>query len=180
MNRRRTRSLPTALLLALVLPVASAASAADAPKTATAAITGLDGEVLGSATLTEAPNGVLLNVGFEGLPTGVHAFHIHAVGKCEPAGGFQSAGGHFNPTGKKHGLMSVGGPHLGDLPNVHTPGNMSFAYETFVPGLTLAEGEGTLFDADGSSLVVHDHADDYVSDPAGAAGSRIGCGVIRK
>lgn len=186
-GRTDTRQLGKGVRVALVgLAVAAAAtlaadgSAAAEAKSATAEIVGVDGKVVGKATLKESPHGILLVVGFEGLPPGAHAFHIHEVGKCDPIGGFQSAGGHFNPEGKKHGLLAPGGAHAGDLPNVHTPGNMSFVVEVFVPGLSLAEGPGTLFDADGSSLVLHERPDDYMSDPAGDAGGRIACGVIRK
>lgn len=173
------RVLMQGLVVCLTLG-ASVAMAEDAARTAAAEILGRDGAVLGRAQLTETPRGVLIEMGFEGLSEGVHAFHIHEVGACDPSDEFKSAGGHFNPTHAKHGFLAEGGAHLGDLPNIHAPADASFVVEIFVSGLTLAEGPGTLFDEDGSSLVVHEHRDDYVSDPAGAAGPRIACGVIRR
>ncbi|MEX0923992.1 MAG: superoxide dismutase family protein [Rhodovibrionaceae bacterium] len=143
---------------------------------ATAALQSADGEEVGVAELTETPHGVLIEIRFDGLPQGTHAFHIHETGLCEPP--FKSAGGHFNPEGAKHGMLAPEGKHAGDLPNIHMPEG-SLRIEVLADGVTLAEGEAhSLFDDDGSAFVVHDGADDYSSDPAGAAGDRIACGLI--
>jgi superoxide dismutase, Cu-Zn family len=108
---------------------------------------------------------------------GEHAFHIHAVGKCEPP--FTTAGDHFNPGGKKHGLEAADGSHAGDMPNLHVPSNGDLSVEVVNPTMTLAKGRpNSVFDADGSSIVIHAKADDYKSDPAGNAGDRVACGVI--
>src|SRR6185312_12512627 len=101
-----------ALLMAATALPASAQSAKAALKTA-------DGKDAGVATLTQTPSGVLIALAVKGLPAGEHAFHVHAVGKCEPP--FTSAGGHFNPAGKKHGMMAAEGHHAGDMPNLHIP-----------------------------------------------------------
>jgi Cu-Zn family superoxide dismutase len=107
----------------------------------------------------------------------LHAVHVHAVGKCDgPA--FTSAGGHFNPTGKKHGHKSAEGAHAGDLPNMLIGKDGSGRFEAMTDGLTLLAGPLSVFDADGSSLVIHAGADDYATDPAGNAGDRIACGLI--
>jgi Cu-Zn family superoxide dismutase len=135
-----------------------------------------DGKNAGVATITDAPSGVLISAEFAGLPAGTHAFHIHAVGKCEPP--FTSAGDHFNPAGKKHGFEHDGGYHAGDLPNIVVPESGSVKIDTFVPNVRLKSGSAQLLDKDGSALVVHAGVDDYKSDPAGNAGDRIACGVV--
>lgn len=135
------------------------------------------GKTVGTATFREAPGGVIVSVQVNGMDPGVHAIHVHAVGKCEgPA--FTSAGGHFNPAQKKHGFKSPEGPHAGDMPNMYIAKNGTGRFETLVDDLTLRGGDKSLFDADGSALVIHAGIDDYASDPAGNAGDRIACGVI--
>jgi superoxide dismutase, Cu-Zn family len=134
------------------------------------------GEKVGEAQLTQTPAGVLIQLRLTKAAPGTHAFHIHEVGKCEPP--FTSAGGHFNPLTKKHGMMSQEGWHIGDLPNLHIPENGTLTVEVFVPQAKLSEGTAPLLDGDGASLVLHADADDYKSDPAGNAGQRIACGVI--
>jgi superoxide dismutase, Cu-Zn family len=99
---------------------------------------------------------------------------VHAVGRCEPP--FESAGDHFNPTGKQHGRDNPRGPHAGDLPNVPAVPARRATIEIVVRHVSLA----ALLDADGASLVVHEHADDHTTDPAGNAGRRIACGVITR
>ena len=147
---------------------------------AMAKMKGAKGGELGSVMLSQTPRGVLLSLDLTGLPPGAHAFHIHTTGKCEPPE-FTSAGGHFNPTGAHHGFESEKGEHAGDLPNIHVPEGGELRVEYFAHGVTLADGEkASLFDADGSALVIHAKADDYKSDPAGDAGGRIACGVITR
>ena len=86
---------------------------------AKAVMKGVDGAELGTVTFTETPAGVLIRAELKGLPLGVHGFHLHETGNCEPP--FDSAGGHFNPTGAEHGFMTVGGPHAGDMPKITCP-----------------------------------------------------------
>jgi hypothetical protein len=102
--------------------------------------------------------------------------HIHETGKCEPP--FESAGGHFNPYGKAHGFNSPSGWHAGDLPNIYADAHGTVRIEVFVPQISLQGGEHPLLDHDGSAFVIHAHADDLQSDPAGDAGGRIACGVV--
>jgi Cu-Zn family superoxide dismutase len=134
------------------------------------------GNEVGKAELTTAPSGVLIRLDLTAVPAGEHAFHIHAVGKCEPPD-FKSAGPHFNPDEKKHGLMNAEGPHAGDMPNLHVPGDGTLQVEVLNPMVTLNQ-KAALLDQDGSALVIHAGVDDYVSDPAGNAGDRIACGVV--
>jgi Cu-Zn family superoxide dismutase len=136
------------------------------------------GKAVGDVDLMQTPAGVLIKLQIKGLKPGEHAFHIHAVGKCEPP--FESAGGHFNPGHTHHGMMAGEG-HAGDMPNLHVPQDGNLAIEVLNREVTLDAGKpNSLFDADGSSLVIHANADDYKSDPAGNAGDRIACGVIQQ
>jgi Cu-Zn family superoxide dismutase len=149
-----------------------------AAQTASAPLKGTDGKEVGSVNLTQTSQGVLLNVSVKGLPPGEHAFHVHAVGKCEPP--FNSAGGHFNPGGKKHGMMSPEGQHAGDMPNLHIPQSGDLTVEVLNVNITLDKGKpNSVFDADGSAVIIHAGSDDYKSDPTGEAGGRIACGVIQ-
>lgn len=142
---------------------------------ATATLRNAAGETVGTATLTEATVGLLISGTVNGLPAGTHAIHVHAVGQCAPT--FAAAGGHFNPAERRHGFRSPAGHHAGDLPNLHVPASGSLTFELTLAGVALGGTDG-LMDADGASLVIHAGADDYVTDPAGAAGDRIACGVI--
>lgn len=151
---------------------------AQAPTTARAALKNAQGETVGQATLTETPHGVLIRTTLTGVPPGEHAFHIHAVGQCEPP--FTSAGGHFNPTSKEHGIENPRGMHAGDMPNVNVPADGRLTFERLAEHVTLAAGPASLFDDDGSALVLHAGADDYTSDPAGDAGARLACGVVAR
>ncbi|GAB4142476.1 MAG: superoxide dismutase family protein [Sphingomonadales bacterium] len=133
-----------------------------------------DGRTIGTVLLEETPHGTLLDISLHGVPAGAHAIHIHEVGEC--AAPFASAGGHLNPRGAKHGFRTVKGPHLGDLPNLHVPDSGVLHVEYFHPWLIFGD---EFFDADGAAMIIHQGADDYRTDPAGAAGPRIACGVIK-
>lgn len=144
----------------------------------TATIINEKGETVGTAILTEGPEGVKIDVSVSNLPPGKHGIHIHAAGKCDPPD-FQTAGGHFNPFGKAHGLKNPEGPHAGDLPNLDVGPDGKGKLEAKVGGLTLArEGLSSLFGPNGTSVVIHAGPDDEVTDPAGGSGARIACGVI--
>jgi superoxide dismutase, Cu-Zn family len=139
----------------------------------------IDGKAnpVGSALLTQLEQGVQIVVAVSGLPAGKHALHIHETGECEPP--FESAGGHFNPTGVEHGWDNPQGPHAGDLPNIYV-GEGAVQVEYITDRLTLEDGETSLFDDDGAAIVIHEGQDDYLSEPAGDAGMRLACGVIEK
>jgi Cu-Zn family superoxide dismutase len=152
------------------------ASPALAVDKASAVLKDASGKEVGSATFASTPSGVLINLDLTAIPPGEHAFHIHAVGKCEPPK-FESAGPHFNPDQTKHGLMNPQGPHAGDMPNLHVAADGKVQVEVLNPTVTLST-ESALLDEDGAAIVVHAVADDYQTDPAGNAGDRIACGVI--
>lgn len=135
------------------------------------------GRTVGSVQLLQTPHGVLLKMALKGAVPGEHAFHVHAVGKCEAP--FTSAGGHFNPVSRKHGLEAAEGAHAGDMPNLHVPANGELTIEIANPMVSLVKGQSnSVFDADGSAIVIHAGVDDYKTDPTGNAGDRIACGVI--
>jgi len=170
-----TLQLSRTLLLSVAL-LAAGSFAAQA-QTAKAELKTAEGRDAGSVTLTQTPNGVLLNLSLKGVPAGEHAFHVHETGKCEPP--FATAGGHFNPGGKKHGHDAAEGPHAGDMPNLHVPASGDLDAEVLNAAITLEKGKpNSVFKDGGTAIVVHAGKDDYKTDPAGNAGGRIVCGVI--
>ena len=166
----------TLLLLGLVT---GAAFAAGKKQTAKADLWNAKGEKVATATLKEAKGGVAIALQATGLPEGIHAFHIHAVGKCD-APDFKTAGGHFNPENKKHGLKNPEGPHAGDMPNITVNPKGVGKAKVLNTHVTLGEGANSLFHEGGTALVIHAKADDDMTDPAGNAGDRIACGLIEK
>ena len=164
----------TAILTSLGM--AMPALAQDSVPTASASLKGVDGAEHGTVDLRQTPNGVLLTLNLKDVPAGVHGFHVHETGKCDPD--FKAAGGHF-ADGKEHGLTVEGGPHPGDMPNIHVTDSETLTQEIFNTYISLDEGDdGYLMDDDGSAILIHAGADDYASQPSGDAGDRIACGVI--
>jgi superoxide dismutase, Cu-Zn family len=177
-------------------PLVGAAAQTGAGAKAHATIKDAHGKSIGNATLTQTAHGVLIAAELSGLPAGQHGMHIHAVGKCEPPA-FTTAGGHFNPTGRKHGYNAESGPHMGDLPNLIVANDGKAFVDVYVADLSLGEASvasGTsvpekpaaagaprnLFEQGGAALVIHAKADDYATDPAGNSGDRIACGVVER
>lgn len=137
------------------------------------------GEKVGQAMLTQTAQGVKVSVEAANLPSGAHGIHFHETGKCEGPD-FKTAGAHFNPFGKKHGFLVPEGPHVGDLPNIEVDANGKVKTEFTTRLVTLEKGKpNSLLKAGGAALVIHEKADDYITDPAGDAGNRIACGVIQ-
>jgi len=172
----------TLLLVPALLAVSATTAKADtAPTSAHADIMDAKGAKVGTAKIKAVKDGVQIQVKVMGLPAGDHGIHIHTVGKCEgPA--FTTAGGHFNPTSAHHGANNTMDPHphLGDLPNLTVGADGKGSATMVAKGVTLGDGTGSLFHDGGTSLVIHEKADDLMSDPSGNSGSRIACGVIEK
>jgi superoxide dismutase, Cu-Zn family len=147
--------------------------------TATADVRTAAGQSLGTAQLTQVGGVVRIVLDARGLPPGLHAVHVHTVGKCDPPD-FSTAGQHFNPTNKQHGALNPQGSHAGDLPNLNVGPDGSGRLETATEQITLGTGATSIWDADGSALVIHAAPDDFTTDPTGNAGARIACGVVTK
>jgi Cu-Zn family superoxide dismutase len=172
------RSAAAVVLLALPLLAGAAGGAARAPS-ARAVLLDAAGQKVGTAVLLPARSGVTVRVEVKGLPPGKHGIHLHAAGRCE-APDFKTAGGHFNPMGKQHGLHNPSGAHAGDLPNLVVAGSGK-GWGTFTArGVTLGDGEGSLLAGDGTAIVIHADADDEQTDPSGNSGARIACGVVER
>jgi superoxide dismutase, Cu-Zn family len=166
------------------------------------------GETVGTVTLTQFAGGVLVRGELSALPPGWHAIHVHEVGTCEPP--FESAGGHFNPGDYGHGLdehqrhagdlpniwahqdgtaaFEMITTHFAlaafqvakdDAPAENTRASGAPSTSAVERGV-IAEPPPLVFDHDGASIVVHAQADDYRTDPAGASGDRIACGVLNQ
>lgn len=148
------------------------------------------GRTVGTASMWQEAGG-LVHVNVEavtcapaactGLSPGGHGLHFHSVGSCVAAATpvFSSAGGHYNPLGKAHGLSNPAGPHAGDAPNLVVGADGSGKASFTTDRVTLTSGATSLLDADGSALVIHAGSDDQTSQPAGNSGGRVACGVLR-
>ncbi len=165
-------------VLAGVFVLVAANGANAAGETASAEIRLANGTSAGTVTLKDMAAGVLLTFDLKGLSPGAHGFHVHEVGKCD--GDFSSAGEIYNPLGAKHGFVNDEGPMAGDLPNIVAGPDGTARAEMMTTYLHLnRDTDETLFDADGSALVIYDKPDDYRTDPEGGSAARIGCGVIK-
>lgn len=153
---------------------------ADAPEIeakASAPLMNADGERVGEATLTQQGSDLALKLVVMNMPEGTHGVHIHTVGKCD-APDFKTAGGHWNPNDKQHGLDNMEGHHEGDLPNLEVAADGTGTLDATIDSAGISAGENVLLDADGSAFVVHAGEDDQRTDPSGDSGARIACGVF--
>ena len=163
-----------ALGLLMALPAAAQDAAPSQDQASMIAeIKTAEGESLGTATVAATPSGMMLvTLELQGVPPGIHGAHIHETGECAPPD-FESAGGHLAGD-KEHGIMAENGPHPGDLPNIHVPDSGTLMVEYFAAGLK----PELMNDDDGSAIIIHEQPDDYVGQPSGHAGGRIGCGTF--
>ena len=182
-------ALPSGIALAAIVFFLVYRADQDAPPEvglkASAVLVSQNGESIGSVTFRQAATGVLVAAKADGLAPGGHAFIIHSVGACTP--NFDAAGDHFDPGDVgEHGFVhpswrggSSGEAHGGDLPNIYAAADGSARADFFTDGVTLDTGKDhSLFDADGSAIVVHEKPDTYGETEADT-GSRIACGVIQ-
>jgi Cu-Zn family superoxide dismutase len=165
-----------AILAALSGCMSSGTSSTNSGSTATAQVRDAGGNSLGTLTISETGTGLLTSGTLRGLTPGTHGIHLHAVGLCVAP--FASAGGHWNPLSRQHGMNNPQGPHMGDMMNIDVGADGSATVSVRTPGGTL-HGTNPLLDSDGASVVVHAAADDYHTDPAGNSGARVACGVVQ-
>lgn len=144
---------------------------------AEASLVDSSGARVGVATFSGTDGGAQMSISVTGLAPGRHGLHVHETGACTPPG-FESAGGHFNPDGRKHGTLNPDGPHAGDLPNLVVEAGGSADTTLTVPGSLLLEGPGSMAGEQKRALVIHADPDDEKTDPSGNSGARLVCGVI--
>ncbi len=168
-----------AAVMVMGMAAAAGPAAAQAPNLpqAQAAMVDAQGKALGTITVTQYPQAALIHAELDGLAPGWHAVHIHENGTCTPD--FSKAGGHFNPGGGQHGIDAAP-MHAGDLPNFWVNEAGKSGFEVFTEQVTLEDGQASLFKPGGTAFIIHAQRDDYVSEPAGASGDRVACGVIAR
>lgn len=173
----KPNSLSFALFVVTLTACATTQTSGSGTTTATATVRNSSGTSLGIVRLESVAGGVRLTGELTGLTPGAHGIHLHTVGRCD-APAFASAGDHFNPRNARHGLANPEGPHAGDMPAIAADANGRAVVDHTTALVTLGSGPGSLFDADGSAVVVHASSDDQRTDPSGNSGSRIACGVL--
>lgn len=144
------------------------------PLVATAALSGAEGTSHGMVTFTQNGDTTTVTADVAGAPPGLHGFHVHETGECTPPD-FTSAGGHFNPTGAIHGAPTDAEHHAGDLGNVQVAEDGSGRLDLTTNMLSVASGPNSVV---GRAVILHEGADDFVTQPTGDAGARLACGVV--
>ena len=173
------------LLLAAVFSTIVVLAVSTAAKT-TVEMKDAQGKSVGTIIVLESGTGakgagVTLDLNLHDLPPGNHGIHFHQNAKCDGPD-FKSAGPHFNPDGKKHGLQSPDGHHAGDMMNLSVNDDGKAALKLTDSDVVLGDGTDShsLFSNGGTAIVIHAKADDMKTDPSGNSGDRIACGVVTK
>jgi superoxide dismutase, Cu-Zn family len=183
MFRRSMIGCASVAVIATLAACASAPSPLNRVAVAYATIANVAGDQRGTVELWQDLDKIVhVEIQYTGMPPGPHGIHFHAVGQCDGGGAtpFSTAGAHYNPLGRQHGLDNVAGPHAGDAPNF-TVGEGGSGRASFTTDrVSLTDGSTSLFDDDGSAIVIHAAADDQKSQPAGNSGGRIACGVVKR
>ena len=165
------------LILALIFGGGTAMAAEQQGGPVAATLRDSGGRTIGHATVSEMHGGLHVRIDASGMVQGRYGAHLHAVGRCDgPA--FESAGGHWNPARRQHGMLNPQGHHAGDLPNLEIGADGRGRIDLHLPSAALRGISGAL-DADGTAVVIHAGPDDYRTDPSGNSGARIACGVLR-
>ncbi len=159
-------------------PAGSGAALPAPPATTLVELKNGKGEAVGTVTLSADGKGVSLALDLKALPPGEHAIHVHEKPDCT-APDFKSAGGHWNPAKKQHGMQNPEGAHAGDIPNLTVAADGTLKATIIAPGVTYDRAETSVFGPTGTALMIHASADDNKTDPSGNAGDRIACGVIK-
>ena len=171
------------LMVVAALALAAAASAQDAKAKKSQPVTvnlkDGQGKAVGTATISPAAQGVKIKLNAQNLTPGEHAIHVHETAKCDGPD-FKTAGAHFNPDGKKHGLQNPEGPHAGDMPNFTVDAKGKSKATVTDSNVTLGDDPHSVFTGGGTALVIHAKPDDGKTDPSGNSGDRVACGLITK
>lgn len=167
------------MLCTMPLLAVIACYAAGMAEDVTVRLTTAQGQDAGTAIIKSASHGVIVQLKAKNLPPGEHGIHFHQNAKCDPPD-FKTAGAHFNPDGKKHGLKNPEGHHAGDMKNLSVAANGTARTTIVDQDVDLGDGSRSLFTNGGTALVIHAKPDDMKTDPTGNSGDRIACGVITK
>lgn len=148
------------------------------PPAAMARLIDANGRPVGQAVFLQQGRSVRVLLDVTGMPPGMHAVHLHEVGRCDPPS-FESAGGHFNPEKAQHGSMNRRGPHAGDLTNIVVETGGKGHLETSTRRVNVRwRGKDSLLAGNGTAIIVHANADDLTTDPDGGSGARLACGAV--
>jgi Cu-Zn family superoxide dismutase len=161
----------------IVPPAEQGSSGLPAETAASATLRNMAGRDDATASATQVGDSIRIRIEALGMPRGTYGAHVHAVGRCD-APDFASAGPHWNPTGQQHGKNNPAGMHKGDLPNLLVGTDGRGSLEINLPASQLSGGRTPLLDSDGASIIIHEKADDYQTDPSGNSGARIACGIF--